>query len=563
LAIFLRAIGFCADWICHNFCRVLNLEMTAKVLDMQAEIEKLRIELEEAQGTLDAIRNGEVDAVVMRDGNQQRVYTLEGAEQPYRLLIEAMEQGAATLTQDGTLLFCNRSFATMMGQPQEQLIGANVDRLFAPHTPSLQSSLRADGVYRSPCELAIEKPDGGRLLVSASVGLLKLPNVTAYFLVLSDLTEHKLHEELKETDRRKDEFLAMLAHELRNPLAPISSAIEMLCISNGGKDSTVRLTCDIVRRQTHQLTRIVDDLLDVSRITRGVVALQRAPINVALLMEAAIEASRPLIDGQRHRLEVELPQEELCVNGDSARLSQVLTNVLNNAAKYTDKGGNIWVRVSREQKEVVLSIRDSGIGVAPELLPKVFDIFTQSERSIDRSLGGLGIGLTIARSIVELHGGRIEARSDGLGTGSEFLIHLPLLQQKAETIRERAAHVPASARRVLVVDDNRDAADGMAMLLGIAGQETRTAYDGHAALKAFEEFEPDLVLLDIGLPGMDGYAVAKHLRQKQISRRVVLAALTGYGDEEDRRRSLEAGFDYHYVKPVDFQVLNSVLAQLG
>jgi len=369
---------------------------------------------------------------------------------------------------------------------------------------------------------------------------------------------------LKQDDRQIDEFLAMLAHELRNPLAPIASAIAMLNISNTSDNPVVSRACDIVERQTRQLTRIVDDLLDVSRVTRGKVVLQKQPLSIAAMVADAIEISNPLITALNHRMDISLPPNDLFVDGDAARLSQVLANVLNNAARYTEDGGDIWLSVSQTGAEVLISVRDTGIGMPSELLTEIFNIFTQSERSIDRSQGGLGIGLTIARSIIVLHGGRIEARSQGPGHGSEFVIHLPLLEQQpsANAQQEISFTTEKTIRRILVVDDNRDAADGMAMLLDISGHITKTAYDGLEAIAAAESFKPELVLLDIGLPHMDGYAVAKHLRQQASSRDIVLAALTGYGDDDDRRRSREAGFNYHFVKPMEFAILNELLEQM-
>ncbi len=369
---------------------------------------------------------------------------------------------------------------------------------------------------------------------------------------------------LNPDDRQKDEFLAMLAHELRNPLAPIASAIAMLNVSNASDNPVIRRACDIVERQTRQLTRIVDDLLDVSRITRGKVVLQKQPLSITALIEDAVEISHPLVTELNHRLDISLPPHDLFVNGDSARLAQVLANVLNNAARYTEDGGDIWLSVSQVGTEVLISVRDTGIGMPSELLTDIFNMFTQSERSIDRAQGGLGIGLTIARSIVMLHDGRIEARSQGPGHGSEFVIHLPMLDTKPSVTAQQQRSISSdnTNRRILVVDDNRDAADGMAMLLDISGHITMTAYDGVEAIAAVEQFQPELVLLDIGLPHMDGYAVAKHLRQQTWGRDIVLAALTGYGDDDDRRRSQEAGFDYHFVKPMEISILNELIEHM-
>ncbi len=539
--------------------------MTSTPPELEKQIALLQIRLEEAEATVQAIHNGEVDAVVINDPTGERVFTLTGAEQPYRLLVEAMQQGAATLGFDGTILYCNRSFSALMQKPQEQLIGSSVASLFeVPESRSLIDLLAESGETGRERELLIPRSDGSNTYVSISVGILQLQNVKAFFLVLRDLTEHRKHQALVETDRRKDEFLAMLAHELRNPLAPIASAISTLGISDVKQHPVVNEVCAIVHRQVNQLTRIVDDLLDVSRITRGVITLQKEPQDISKLVSDAVESIRPLIANRRHRLHTTFQSEALFINGDYARLSQVLANVLNNAAKYMDDGGDIWITVDKNDNEITISVRDSGIGISSDLLPRIFDMFTQAERSIDRSQGGLGIGLTVVDRIVSLHGGRIIALSDGPGKGSEFIIYLPsLVQPPMPALTVPSSVATPGARRILVVDDNRDAADSMSMLLKSAGQDAKVAYDGATALALVKTFQPHLVLLDLGLPGMDGYAVARHLRELSQGNNVVLAALTGYGDAEDRKRSQDAGFDYHYVKPVNFSTLTDVLATIS
>ncbi|HWE39174.1 MAG TPA: response regulator, partial [Isosphaeraceae bacterium] len=346
----------------------------------------------------------------------------------------------------------------------------------------------------------------------------------------------RLYHDIQEDDRRKNEFLAMLAHELRNPLAPIRNAVEILQ-HLGLKDGDLGWASDVISRQVEQMVRLVDDLLDISRITGGKVQLRKEPIDVASVVSRAVETSRPLIEARGHRLAVELPREPLWVVGDRTRLSQVLANVLNNAAKYTADGGEIALSVGREAEEAVFRVRDTGVGIPPEMLSRVFDLFTQVDRSLDRSEGGLGIGLTLVHRLMEMHGGRVEARSEGPGRGSEFILRLPAASangQHREGPKAPAAAGDAAADRrascrILIVDDNQDSARTLERLLRISGHEVHTAPDGPAALGLMDSIRPDLVLLDIGLPGMDGYEVARRIRERPDGARILLVALTGYG----------------------------------
>jgi signal transduction histidine kinase/DNA-binding response OmpR family regulator len=378
-----------------------------------------------------------------------------------------------------------------------------------------------------------------------------------------DLDNARLYRELQDANCRKNEFLSMLAHELRNPLAPIRNGVHILRVL-GDLAPAVRDVRDMMDRQVQHLVRLVDDLLDLSRITRGKVRLHTEAVELAAVLVRAVETSRPLIDQRRHRLTVAAPPSRLRVEGDAVRLAQVVGNLLNNAAKYTEEGGQIWLSAAREGDEAVIRVRDTGIGIPGEMLASVFDLFTQVDRSLDRSQGGLGIGLTLVRQLVEMHGGSVAARSEGLGRGAEFEVRLPALP--AEVVPEPAGAVPAGlpgrgpGRRVLVVDDNRDAAESLALLLDVAGHQSRVAHDGPSALAAADEYSPEVVLLDIGLPGMDGYEVCRRMRARPATRRALLVALTGYGQEEDQRRAREAGFDHHLIKPADLEVLAGLLA---
>jgi two-component system, sensor histidine kinase len=356
-------------------------------------------------------------------------------------------------------------------------------------------------------------------------------------------------DRLLAADRRKDEFLAMLAHELRGPLAPIRNASELL---GRAPDKRTQSVAEILKRQTSHLSRLVDDLLDVSRITRGRVELQLHPIDLADVITVAIESVEPLMQQKRHEVHVDLGTEPLYMNGDSARLVQCVANVLTNAGKYTDAGGTINVKLRRDGNQGVITVGDDGVGIAPELLPHVFDLFVQADRSLDRAQGGLGIGLSVVKQLIERHGGTVHAQSDGAGKGTLLELRLPL--QAAATRAVTAPETPrASARRVLIVDDNVDAADSLAMLLKMDGHHAEPVYDPSDALARVGEFDPEIILLDIGLPVMDGYEVARRLRNSGNKARLV--ALTGYGQSRDVERALEAGFDSHLVKPVELPAL--------
>jgi PAS domain S-box-containing protein len=368
--------------------------------------------------------------------------------------------------------------------------------------------------------------------------------------------------ELSDLHRRKDEFLAMLSHELRSPLAPIANAVQLLGLPNGVESVLQRQARGIIERQVGQLQHLVDDLLEVSRISTGRVQLRLEKVAIRDIVDGAVETVRPLIDQRRHELSLSLPHETLWLNADAARLEQVVVNLLTNAAKYTEEGGHIFLSVQSEGNECVLSVRDTGVGIAPALLPKIFDLFTQAERSLDRSQGGLGIGLALVQRLTELHGGRVDVQSS-LGKGSEFRIRLPLLSVELETrmpIAELDDSKAVRALRVLVVDDNVDTVLSFSILLKASGHEVFTSHDGFNAVQEAIENRPDVVLLDIGLPGLNGYEVAKRIRRQPGGDEVVLIALTGYGQDTDRQLSAQAGFNHHLVKPARLEQLKEILA---
>ncbi|MBC7855010.1 MAG: response regulator [Pirellulaceae bacterium] len=369
-----------------------------------------------------------------------------------------------------------------------------------------------------------------------------------------------LYAKLEESDRRKDEFLATLAHELRNPLAPIRNSLHIMRLT--GDSSHSDGVQEMMERQVEHLVRLVDDLMEISRITRGKIELRRESVELSSVVRAALESSMTHIDAAGHQLSVSLPAERLMLNGDAVRLAQVFSNLLNNAAKYTDHGGQIWLTARRDREEVIITVKDTGVGIPAEKLPRVFDLFAQVERN--RPQGGLGIGLSLVKRLVTMHGGQVEARSGGRGFGSEFTVRLPLLPVEPASVVHSKGTPYASApaippRRILIVDDNKDAADTLGMLLRALGMKIQVVYSADAALLALEAFRPAVILTDLGMPGMDGYQLARRIRQDAGFHDVKLIALTGWGQPEDRHRSMAAGFDHHLVKPVQFDALQSLL----
>lgn len=367
--------------------------------------------------------------------------------------------------------------------------------------------------------------------------------------------------ELAEANRNKDEFLATLAHELRNPLAPISNAVHYLGMDDL-KITVVKSARAVIARQVAVMVRLVDDLLDVSRISRKKLDIRKERVELATVLDSAVESSRPLIDKSGHELTISLPTEPILLDADPIRLAQIFLNLLNNSAKYTDRGGRIWLTATRQGSDAVISVRDNGVGIPADMLARVFDMFTQVGGSLERSQGGLGIGLTLVLRLVEMHGGNIEARSNGHDEGSEFVVRLPVFvppPQEPPPKSDGPRATALSGCRILVVDDNRDSAETLEMWFQLKGNDIRTAYDGLEAVEVAAAFLPEVILLDIGLPKLNGYEVARRIRQQPWGRDMMLVALTGWGQDDDRRLSQEAGFNFHFVKPVDLDALEKFL----
>jgi PAS domain S-box-containing protein len=603
----------------------------------------------------------------------EQVFGLRTADHSYRRIVESIHEGAATLTDEGTVFYANRYLSELLEAPLERLIGSSFDAWLADGTDfdALRRSLGSGGAHQEaelraasgrlvPVYIALSRLSGEegpglclvvtdlsaqkreqqlvaseelsrsileqaadaivvcdrggvvvraseaakRLCVASPLGrdfrsvfgiplpagptdvletvvdcggparaimlmsarpLVRREGTVGTVVTLTDISVRKRAEEAERhareaaeaANRSKDEFLAMLAHELRNPLSAVCNALE---VARTGEDHRER-ALTIAARQADQLVRLVDDLLDVARIQSGKIELRRGPVELGLVVERALEAIRRVTETRGQQLDLRL-ESPLHVDGDEARLAQIVGNLLSNAAKFTQPGGRIDVAVCRDGQEVVVRVRDEGVGIAPELLPHVFDLFTQGAQGLDRASGGLGIGLTVTRRLVELHGGRVEARSAGAGRGAEFEVRLPLCteaRQGAKRVRTRGAASEAAAR-VLLVEDNADAAESLAMLLKMLGHRVCAVGDAPAALDAAKADPPDIALVDIGLPGMNGYELARRLRALETSPNPLLVAVTGYGLAEDKERAAAAGFHAHLVKPIELDELRRVLA---
>jgi PAS domain S-box-containing protein len=494
---------------------------------------------------------------------------LRQSEERFRLMVEGVQDYAIfMLDPQGHVVSWNIGAERIKGYTASEIIGKHFSVFYPPEDV-------ARGKPQRGLQTAVEKgrtedegwrirKNGSRFWADVVITALhdKERRLYGFAKVTRDLTERRRMFALEETDRQKNEFLAMLAHELRNPLAPIRTSLHILKVPGISSDA-VREAHEMMERQFRHLVRLMDDLLNVSRVIFGKIDLHKERIDLAAVIARAFEVVRPVFDAGNHELVASLPPPPIYLDGDLLRLAQAIGNLLANAAKFSDQGGNVWLSAEHQGAEVVIRVRDAGVGIAPDLLPRIFDLFVQADNTLARSQGGLGVGLTVVKRLVELHGGTVTAKSAGLGQGSEFTVRLPALPEDPVTARVassvRVGLDAVLSRRVLVVDDNVDAAESTAMLVRLWGHQVRTVYNGPAALVAMRDFRPEIVLLDIGMPGMSGYDVARHLRAEPDYRTVVLAALTGYGQEDDRRRSREAGFDFHLTKPPDPSALEALV----
>ena len=578
-------------------------------------VHDLHLPLDEAEDVLAAIRTGEVDALVVSVTNRPpSVFLLEGADDPYRVLLETLNEGAMTVAQDATILYANRRVAELLARPPGQVLGARLTAFLVHADAAALREMLAEKPASAKREMALLTREGVVVPVMVSMRVVRgdpSGDPDAFSIVLTDLSPLKaaaialrrandelearviarteeiarvndalraqiaegvrLAAELAVADVRKNEFLSMLAHELRNPLSPILTSAEMLRFA-AGRDQTVERCRAVIERQAKHLSHLVDDLLDLSQITREVIPLRIQDTDVGILVDSVVSAAGPLIVAAGHELTVSLPEGLPLLRADPTRLEQVLMNVLANAAKYTDRGGSIHLSAELSGDEVILRVKDSGIGIAPDLLPHVFELFVQGKRPLARSQGGLGIGLTVVKKLVDMHGGKVELRSEGLGCGSEVVIHLPVVARPA-AVRSSfpAIRVPAPppaesppppsapASRVLVVEDNEDSGEMLVALLEHWGFDVRLVTNGEDALVAVADYRPHVALIDVGLPGLDGLEVARRLRLTETPDCApVLIGLTGYGQQRDRERGAEAGFHHYLVKPLRTEMLKQI-----
>ena len=516
--------------------------------------------------------------LIFRDVTAQRLVEREKANQLHtaRLLasiVESSNDAIISKSLDGIIQSWNAAAERLFGFTAEQAIGQHISLIIPPDRMDEEEKIIArlrTGHRIEQYETERMHSDGHRVVVSLTISPIKdaAGNVVGASKIVRDVADRKrleddlrrLAADLSETDRRKNEFLATLAHELRSPLAPMSNMLEVVKRANGDGE-TLKQAHDTIERQLAQMVRLVDDLLDLNRITHDRLELRRSEVELSSVIQQGVEVARPLIDAAGHNLIIDLPAEPIYLNADRTRLAQLFGNLLNNSCKYTRPNGTISLSAKHTGDQVAVTVKDNGAGIPPDKLQSIFDMFMQVDRTAERSQGGLGIGLTLVKRLAEMHGGSIEAKSDGEGQGSEFVVRLPILTKPAQ-VSLHAEDTPAesaSQRRILIVDDNKDSADSLAMLLEIMGNETYTAHDGVEAVEAIEKHRPEVVLLDIGLPRLDGHEVCRRLRKQPWGKDIVVIALTGWGQEDDRRKSEEAGFNGHLVKPVDYEKLLQLL----
>ena len=513
---------------------------------------------------------------VSRDitGRKEAEQALRESDERLRAAAAAVSDLIWTNNADGLMQGEQPGWGNFTGQSREEYEGYGWLKAVHPEDahPTIDAWTRAVGEKSTfVFEHRVRRHDGEWRLCSVRAVPIFNANATIreWVGVHADITERKRDEEqlrelaaeLSEVSHRKDEFLATLAHELRNPLAPIRNGLQLMKLA-GEQKETMEQVRSMMERQLTQMVRLVDDLMDVSRINQGKLELRKERAPLATVLNSAVETSRPLIEIMGHELTITLPKQPIMVDADITRLAQVFLNLLNNAAKYSDRNGHIQLNVERQGSDAVVTVKDTGIGISADQLPRLFDMFMQVDRTLEKSQGGLGIGLTLVKRLVEMHGGGVEARSKGPGKGSEFVVRLPALIDTSQPQPPGAEDVPAASKsslRILVVDDNRDGADSLSEMLNLMGSDTRTAYDGQQGVAVAGEYRPDVILFDIGMPNLNGYEACRLIRQQPWGKGTVLIAVTGWGQDKDRQRTREAGFDHHLVKPVDPQALIKML----
>jgi PAS domain S-box-containing protein len=516
--------------------RTAKEELESRVLERTAELAKVNHDIRDSEARLSAILQNTSALIYLVDADNHFVHI-------------------------------NRQFEELIGRTNDEVRGRGLyDVLSEDFAAMLDGNHRRVLTERAAIEFEEVIPDltGVRVYASVKAPLFNGDEASGIVGVSTDITDRKhLEDALRQADRRKDEFLATLAHELRNPIAPIRYAVQVMNLK-GPTTTEVRWAIDVIERQTKHMARLIDDLLDVNRIARNTLELRKERVKLGTVINAAIETSGPLLERSGCELTVTVPPGTIDLEADVVRLAQVFSNLLNNAAKYAKSvpgDRRVWVSVEPRDMTVAVTIKDNGIGIAPAMLPRIFDMFTQVGRSLEQSEGGLGIGLSLAKRLVEMHGGTIEASSDGPGKGSQFVVALPLALADAtpQVVTPPVSNTGRTGKRVLIADDNADVSEAFEVMLRMFGHEVQTAQDGLQAVEIAERYRPDVIVLDIGMPQLNGYDTARRIRQLQWSENTVLIALTGWGDEKDRRKSEEAGFDVHLVKPVDPVVLSDLL----
>lgn len=554
-----------------------NESLRQENLRLRSVVEVLRSRLKEPEDIIRAIRMGEVDALVVEQGGQEAIYAIQQYDAVYRgVFEESFAYGVWLASADGKPLYVSRSFLDLLHSSLREIQEKGVFHFLPRETRERFARdwahcLRTGGAC--DFEYTVRLADGSErsIWTHGVLGETK-EGLRCWAGVNLDVTERvKTRDELRvktdallEADQRKDQFLALLGHELRNPLAAIQNGLHILRLRQS-EEPGAREVQQLVEAQVHHLARMVDDLLDVSRITAGKIQLRRERVDLADVIRGAAASVRGLIEEQQHSLTVSVPSSKVYVEADPTRLEQVIVNLLTNAAKFTKPGSRINVTAGREGADAVVRVRDNGVGIRPDMLAKIFELFVQDSQQLDRPQGGLGIGLTLVRQLVRMHGGTVTALSDGPGKGSEFVVRLPALAEVADAPRTPILDgaIPGTRRRVLVAEDSKDAARILQMLLGFWGHEVRVVHDGPSVLTACPQYHPEVLLLDIGLPGMNGYDVARELVKQPGAERPLIVAMTGYGQEEDRQRALEAGCDLHMTKPVDPGRLQAFLASMS
>jgi two-component system, sensor histidine kinase len=534
--------------------------MTTSQSELHETTDTLRARLAESEETLRAIRHGEIDALVVDGVDGSRVYTLHSAEEPYRHLVEEMQEGAVVLTGHGEILYANARFAALVGEPLESVMASRIDRFVNPSDRVDFEIMLAAGSGRRRSSLI--RSDSSALEVGLSLTTTIATNGRRLNLIVTDLAElleaNRGRDRAEHDSRTKDNFLAMLGHELRTPLSAISNAVQVLRLTRCEGESAARAD-EVVRRQVSHVTQLINDLLDVERVVSGRIRLNRQPLDLSEAVRRAVATFTGDAGLDRY---IEISTEPAWVDVDAMRLEQVLTNLVANAVKYSPSGGRIRVALRSDGCDAVLTVEDAGSGISPRLLPFIFDMYVQADRTLDRARGGLGIGLTLVRRLVELHGGTVTASSAGEGHGSTFTMRLTQISadRKPADLSASAPARRARPKRVLLIEDSEDARGMLRMILELAGHVVYDAADGLRGLELLHVARPDAAVIDIGLPGMDGYQVARRIRDEPHGRGMLLLALTGYDSAGDAARAAEHGFDYHLIKPVDPDHLARLLA---